>query len=172
MLVFSMNEQSMQVTGETDVQKPGKSLKKRSHLEKIGRLKYNQMLLKRVLDEVKEIKEIQGVILNGLKGAGYFHFSLPLIERLSCIDQADLEILDLVHTSGVEGIYPKDVAALLPSYKLKQYHVTRRIQRMNKRLEHRAHERLFEKRGYKWALTRFGFDSWGETERKDNGETS
>lgn len=163
-----MNEHSEQVTVESNVQNPKKPLKKRSHAEKIGRLKYNQMLLKRVLDEVKEIKELQGVILNGLKGAGYFHFSIPLIERLSCIDQVDLEILDIIHTAGIEGVYPKDVAALLPSYKLKQYHVTRRIQRMNKRLEHRAHEKLFEKRGYKWALTRFGFDLWGEPERNGN----
>jgi hypothetical protein len=162
----------MQATNESLVQKPEKQVKKRGSIEKIGRLKYNQLLLKRVLDEVKEIREVQGVILNGLKGAGYFHFSLPLIERLSCVDQVDLEILDHVHAAGAGGILPKDVAALLTVYKLKQYQVTRRIQRMNKRLEKRTRERLFEKRGYKWALTRFGFDLWGETELETKEETS
>jgi len=59
-----------------------------------------------------------------------------------------------------------DVAAGLPEYHLKHYHVTRRIQRMNRRLEHEISERLFEKRGWKWALTNFGVDIWGETEKE------
>jgi hypothetical protein len=37
---------------------------------------------------------------------------------------------------------------------------------MNKRLEYETGERLFEKRGWKWALTRFAFDVWGETEKE------
>jgi len=34
---------------------------------------------------------------------------------------------------------------------------------MNKLLERETGEKLFEKRGWKWALTSFGFDIWGET---------
>jgi hypothetical protein len=37
---------------------------------------------------------------------------------------------------------------------------------MNKRLEHETGEKLFEKRGWKWALTPFAFDVWGETEEE------
>jgi hypothetical protein len=37
---------------------------------------------------------------------------------------------------------------------------------MNKRLEHETGEKLFEKRGWKWALTSFGTDVWGETEKE------
>jgi hypothetical protein len=35
---------------------------------------------------------------------------------------------------------------------------------MNKRLHFETGEILFEKRGQKWALTRFAFEVWGETE--------
>lgn len=138
--------------------------KRRSGEERIGRLKYNQHLLKRVLTEISEVKETQRIILNGLKGAGYFHFDVSLIQKYACEDQVDVEILQLIYQAGREGILPKDVASGLPEYHLRHYHVTRRIQRMNRRLEREIGERLFEKRGWKWALTSFGVDVWGETE--------
>jgi hypothetical protein len=138
--------------------------KRRSGEERIGRLKYNQHLLKRVLTEISEVKETQRIILNGLKGAGYFHFDVSLIQKYACEDQVDVEILQLIYQAGREGILPKDVASGLPEYHLRYYHVTRRIQRMNRRLEREIGERLFEKRGWKWALTSFGVDVWGETE--------
>ena len=40
--------------------------------------------LERVAADVKEVREMERVILNGLKGAGYFHFDRPMIERLAC----------------------------------------------------------------------------------------
>jgi hypothetical protein len=40
-----------------------------------------------------------------------------------------------------------------------------RILRMNKGLEHETGEKLFEKRGWYWALTSFAFEVWGETEK-------
>jgi hypothetical protein len=144
---------------------PAQSAKKgRSREERIGRLKYNQYLLKRVLAEICEVRETQRIILNGLKGAGYFHFDVPLLQKYACEDQIDLEILQLVYEASREGILPKDVAAALPEYSLRHYHVTRRVKRMNKRLECETGEKLFEKRGWKWALTNFAFGIWGETE--------
>jgi hypothetical protein len=154
-----------QIKQETEVF-PAQSVKKRrSREERIGRLKYNQYLLKRVLTEIGEVREMQRIILNGLKGAGYFHFDVPLIQKYACEDKVDEEILQLVYQIGREGILPKDIAAGLLEYHLRHYHVTRRIQRMNRRLEHETGERLFEKRGWKWALTNFGVDIWGETEK-------
>jgi ATP-dependent RNA circularization protein (DNA/RNA ligase family) len=160
-----MAKQSTQESAIWPVQRPEKRLEKRSQEGKIGRLKYNQFLLKRVLFEIRQIREAQRVILNGLKGAGYFHFDIPLIQRLACVDEVDLEILERLHTVGREGILPKDVAADLPQWKMKHYNVSRRILRMNKRLEHETGERLFEKRGWKWALTRFAFESYGDVEK-------
>jgi hypothetical protein len=139
--------------------------KRRSREEKIGRLKYNQYLLKRVLTEITVVREMQRIILNGLKGAGYFRFDMPLLQKYACEDQVDMEILQIVFQVGRDGILPKDVAADLPEYHLRHYQVTRRIQRMNKRLEHETGERLFEKRGWKWALTSFAFEIWGDEKR-------
>jgi hypothetical protein len=154
-----------QIKQESEVFPAQSRKKRRSGEERIGRLKYNQYLLKRVLTEITEVRETQRIILNGLKGAGYFHFDLPLIQKYACENQVDEEILQLVYQAGREGILPKDVAAGLPEYHLRHYHVTRRIQRMNRRLEHETGEKLFEKRGWKWALTSFGADIWGETEK-------
>jgi hypothetical protein len=134
-------------------------------------LKYNQQLLKRVLVEVREVREIERIILNGLKGAGYFHFGRSMAERLACRDEVDLDICENLREAGPDGVFPKDVAKLL-SQGLEHYDVSRRIVRMNKQLEHETGERLFEKRGWKWALTRFAFDIWGETEegvKEENG---
>ena len=35
---------------------------------------------------------------------------------------------------------------------------------MNNRLHYEVGELLFEKRGHRWALTRFAFDTYGETD--------
>jgi hypothetical protein len=162
-----MAEHSAQESAVGPIQRPEKRPEKRGQEVKIGRLKYNQFLLKRVLSEIQQVRETQRVILNGLKGAGYFHFDIPMIQKLACADQVDVEILEVVHTVGLKGILPKYVAATLPQWEMKHYNVTRRIQRMNKRLEHETGERLFEKRGWKWALTRFGFEVYGDVEKGD-----
>lgn len=158
-----MIEQIEQEPSEVDVKS---SKKGRSREEKLGRLKYNQFLLKRILSEIGRVKETQRIILNGLKGAGYFHFDVPLIQKIACVDQVDLEILDRVHVAGRAGVLPRDVAKDLFEYALKHYHVSRRILRMNKRMEFESGERIFEKRGRCWALTVFGFEAYGDVERK------
>jgi hypothetical protein len=172
---LSMEEHSKQEASVDVAQRPQK---KRSRSQKIGRLKYNQYLLKQCLSVLKDVRDLQRVILNGLKGAGYFNFDIPWVQKLACQDQLDLEILDLVHQAGRSGVFPKDVAAALPEYKdlkghpIQHYHVSRRIQRMNKRLKYETGEVLFEKRGHKWALTLFGFESYGDVERHSVEEFS
>ena len=59
---------------------------------------------------------------------------------------------------------PKNVSARLGSYGVRRHQVTRRIQRMNRRIEKEIGERLVEKRGWHWALTAFGFEVWGQEE--------
>ncbi len=39
---------------------------------------------------------------------------------------------------------------------------------MNRRLKLETGELLFEKRGHKWALTKFAFDVWEETDEVRN----
>jgi hypothetical protein len=165
---FSMNEQITQGSSGIVAQKPKK---RRSRSDKIGRLKYNQQLLKRVLAGIEEVRDMQRVILNGLKGAGYFRFDVPSIQRFACRDQVDLEIVERVREAGLQGVFPKDVAKdlnVFKKYGLKYYDASRRIARMNKRLQVETGELLFEKRGHKWALTSFAFEVWGESSEKES----
>jgi hypothetical protein len=80
--------------------------KKRSQSDKIGRLKYNQQLLKQTLAEVEEVKLMLRTIFAGLKGS--FNFEQSLIERVACEDEIDREILRLIFEAGSSGLLPKD----------------------------------------------------------------
>ena len=164
-----MNEQYSQESEDVVV----KHHEKRGQSDKIGRLKYNQFLLKRALTEIRELRNLQRIILNGLKGAGYFRFDVPLIQKFACVDEVDLEILQRTQEVGLKGILPKEIAkGLDQQYNVRYYDISRRIARMNKRLLHEIGETLFEKRGQKWALTRFAFDTYGATEEEIEHSTS
>jgi len=146
--------------------------KGRSQSEKIGRNKYNQQLLKRALGEIEEVKLMQRTILAGLKGM--FHFEKPMIQRIACVDEVDILILEHLYESGNAGLLPKDLAEKLSQFRVKRHQVSRRILRMNKRLEKELGERIVERHGWHWALTSFAFETWGEGEedRKDAFENS
>ena len=133
--------------------------KKRSQSDKIGRLKYNQQLLKQTLSEVEEVKLMLRTIFAGLKGS--FNFDQSLIERVACEDEVDKEILRLLFEAGSLGLLPKDLAVKLERFRVMRHQVSRRILRMNKRLEKEFGEHIVEKRGWHWALTQFAFDTWG-----------
>jgi|SRR5271157_2276103 len=136
--------------------------KGRSQAEKIGRLKYNQQLLKKAISEIEEVKLMQRTILAGLKGL--FHFGKPMIQKIACVDEVDSEILQLLYETGDIGMLPKDVATRLSSFGLKKHQVHRRIVRMNKRLEKEVGEQVAEQRGWHWALSSFAVEAYGETQ--------
>lgn len=139
---------------------PVQSVKKmRSRSERIGRLKYNQQLLKQTLSEVEEIKLMLRTIFAGLKDS--FNFERSLIERVACVDDVDKEILHLLFEAGSPGLLPNVLAAKLSGFGVTRHQVSRRLLRMNKRLEREFGERVAEKRGHRWALTGFTFESWG-----------
>jgi len=135
--------------------------KGRSQAEKIGRLKYNQQLLKKAISEIEEVKLMQRTILAGLKGL--FHFEKPMIQKIACIDEVDVEILEQLFEAGGVGLLPKELAARLNQFRVRRHQVSRRLLRMNKRLEQELGERVAEKRGWHWALTSFAYEVWGET---------
>ncbi len=107
---------------------------------------------------------MQRTILAGLKGM--FHFEKPMIQKIACVDEVDVLILDYLYEAGGGGMLPKDLAARLTQFKVRRHQVSRRILRMNKRLETEIGETVVEKRGWHWALTTFAFESWGENEEK------
>ncbi len=166
-----MSEHNEQPSSEKPVQtikKPAQNKHKgRTRAEKEGRLKYTLCVLKKVLDEIQQVKATQRVILNGWKGAGIFHYDVPLIQRFACSDAVDADIVEVFKEAGNQGMFPKDAAAKLPQYKLEYYDVSRRIVRMNRRLQTETGELLFEKRGHRWALTRFGFEVYGASDASD-----
>jgi hypothetical protein len=144
---------------EKPVQTPKK---KRSQSDKIGRLKYNQQLLKQTLSEIEEINLMLRTIFVGLKGS--FNFSRSLVEQTACCDEVDKEILRLLFEVGSSGILLKDMAVKLESFKITRHHVSRRLIRMNRRLSKKIGENVAEQRGWHWALTSFALGAQGATE--------
>ena len=130
MLANSWSEHSGMETAEKTVQN---IKKKRSQSDKIGRLKYNQQLLKQTLTEIEEVKLMLRTIFAGLKDS--FNFDKSLIERIACPDEVDREILRLLFEAGSPGLLPKDLALNLKKFKVTRHQVSRRLLRMNKRLE-------------------------------------
>ena len=146
-------------------EKPVQNIKKRrSQSDKIGRLKYNQQLLKQTLAEVAEIKLMLRTIFAGLKGS--FYFERAFIQKVACCDEVDREIIQLLFESGSSGLLPKDMQARLRKFKVTRHQISRRILRMNKRLEKELEEPIAEKRGWHWALTSFIVESWTSNEKE------
>ncbi len=137
--------------------------KKRSQSDKIGRLKYNQQLLKQTLAEVEEAKLMLRTIFAGLKVS--FNFEKSLIERIACADEVDREIIRLLFEAGSPGLLPNDLASKLERFKITRHQISRRILKMNKRLEKEFGEQVAEKLGWHWALTNFVFEFWHEIEK-------
>jgi hypothetical protein len=96
-------------------------------------------------------------IFAGLKGS--FNFEQSLIERVVCKDEIDREMLQALFEAGSPGSLPKDMAVKLGGFKVTRHQISRRILRMNKRLIKEFGERVAEKRGWKWALTSFAYET-------------
>jgi len=156
---------------ETNAEPVQTSRKRRPQEAKVGRVKYILQLIKEIRGDIKEIKFQNRKIFCGLKD--FFHVEKPMIQKIACVDEVDMEILELLFEAGSAGLLPKDLAARLSQFQVRRHQVSRRILRMNKRLERKLGERVAEKRGWHWALTGFGFDVWGESEapsRMENGK--
>lgn len=97
-------------------------------------------------------------IFAGLKGS--FNFEQSLIERLACEDEVDKEIIQTLFEAGSPGLLPKELAAKLERFRVTRHHISRRIMRMNKRLEKEFGEQIAEKKGWRWSLASFAFESW------------
>jgi hypothetical protein len=137
--------------------------KKRNQSDKIGRLKYNQQLLKQTLAEVEKVKLMLRTIFAGLKSS--FNFELSLIERTACVDDVDREILQLLFEAGNPGLLPKDLQTRLERFNVTPHQISRRILRMNRLVKKEFGESVAEKRGWHWALTSFSFEAWNQTDK-------
>lgn len=138
---------------------------KRSSEEKIGRLKYHEVLTKKVFAQNERLLGELRWIRRRLERIGEAEYSVFDVEGFAVLDEVDREIVQRIREAGVPGILPKIVAADVNqrgNFALRYYDVSRRILRRNKRLHFETGKYLFEKRGHAWALTRFAFDSYDE----------
>ena len=116
------------------------------------------MLINRNSRELREIKRM----LRGLSlGLSYLmDFDSEYLVGMVCCDSRDRVILDVLRAAGSGGLSPKTIHVKVRRYGLKYHHITRRIKRMNKRMQNEIGERVADKVGRNWALSRFMFRNW------------
>lgn len=135
---------------------------KRSQADKVGKFKYLLQKDRQTAKDIAEIKIMLRTLLNGMKLS--LHYDQPTIEKFSCGDEVDREILQVLFEAGSPGLLPKDIAVKLGRFRITRHHVSRRLRRMNKRLQKQIKESVAEQRGWHSALTNLALETYGTTE--------
>jgi len=149
------------------VKATSKTPPKRTQAQKIGRHKYSLQLLDRLIKMEKNNQATLRYLCQGLRD--FLTFDKPYVQQIACEGEVDAAILDVLRQAGHDGVLPRDVANTLKQYRLKPWHVSRRLLRMNKRLTKQIDQTAAEKRGGKrqrWALTDFMYKAWGSTKEE------
>ena len=134
------------------------SARRRSRAEKVGRLKYIIELIKHLERKIEQVDLRTRTLMAGLRE--WMSFEPSYIQKVACEDEVDVEIISCLMQKGVGGLLPSAVASELSQYGLKRWDVTRRIQRMNKKLTKELGQKVAEKRGHQWAPTSFLLDAF------------
>ena len=131
---------------------------KRSPEQKYGKYKWMRTLINRNSAELREIKRM----LKGLtRGLSYMiKFDTKDLTRIACKDNRDEVLLDLLVGAGPEGLWVKTIYEQMRRYGLKYHHVTRRIKRMNRRMQSEIGHDVAVKVGRKWALSLFMLENY------------
>jgi hypothetical protein len=135
--------------------------KRRSQEEKVGRLKYIIQIEKEQNKRLDRMECVLRILEKGLKD--FLKFEQSYLEQVACKDEVDYAIVEELIGAGSEGILPKDIAARLTKYKISRWHVSRRLERMNKRLKKEVGQNIAERHGWKWATTSFMNENWSAT---------
>ena len=138
--------------------------RRRTQAEKVGRIKYIVYKLGRLERQLKLIDDRTKTLVQGLQD--FMQFEKGYVEDAICQDEVDKLILQTLLEVGDTGILPSQLSAKLSRYHMDRWRVTRRIQRMNKRLRKELGQSVAEKRGHKWAMTSFMHETWGSTINK------
>ena len=163
-----LDEKIVQTVGEV-AEKPKK---KRSQSDKVGVNRYNQQLLKRVLDTQERIEGELRWVRHKLDRLGEADYSKEDVEHFAVLYTVDREIIQRLLEVGSSGALPKDVAAEVNrrgGYALKRYDIARRLVRLNKKLHFETGKVLFEKRVHRWALTGFALEVYDAAELELSG---
>jgi len=132
--------------------------KRRTPEEKYGKYKWIKTLVNRNSRELREIKRMLRGLSLGL--SHLMDFDSEYLFKMICRDSRDEIILDVLHECGPAGLSPKEIHFKVRRYGLKYHHITRRIKRMNKRMENEIGERVADKVGWNWALSDFMLRNW------------
>jgi hypothetical protein len=136
--------------------------KLRSQEEKYGKYKWLRVLARRNAKGLAEINRKLDGLIRGLEHL--MNYESDYLLSVAAQDSRDEVILDVLRAAGREGLLPKDIHSRVAKYGLQYHHVTRRINRMNKRMCDELEERVADKVGSKWALSDFMFRNWGAKE--------
>jgi len=124
-----------------------KTLKRRSEEEKVGRRKWIIRTLKRMEDRQKRIDRRTRMLAAGLREL--FILGEDYVSMVACQDEIDVAILSALREAGATGRQSGELAAQLD---INHRDVSRRIHRMNKRMEQEIGEDIIKKQGHKWKL--------------------
>ena len=132
--------------------------RRRSPEEKYGKYKWIRTLIRRNAEENREIKRMLKGLTYGLRHL--MNFDSQYLIDMVCQDSRDSAILDVLRAVGADGLSPKEIHARVKGCGLKYHHITRRINRMNKRMQNEIGERVADKVGRNWALSDFILRNW------------
>jgi len=149
--VQSVHEDSLKVAQKS-------SGRRRTRAEKVGRLQYILERIRLLEGKIGQIDLRTRTMMAGLRE--WMSFEPSYIQKVACEDEVDVEIITCLMQKGVGGLLPSAIATELGEYGLKRWDVTRRIQRMNKKLMREVGQKVAEKRGHQWAPTSFLTDVW------------
>jgi len=127
---------------------PAQQRRKRRHTraEKAGRLKYIIQRIGRLEQKIEGIDLRTRTMMAGLRE--WMSFKPEYIQKVVCQDEVDAEIIQRLVQADEGGVLPSTIAKDLSMYGLRRWDVTRRIQRMNKKLQKELGKLVAEKRGH------------------------
>jgi len=117
-----------------------------------------KMLIRRNSKELREIKRMLKGLSLGL--SHLMDFDSEYLVNMVCRDSRDEILLDVLRAAGPNGLSPKEIHFKVRRYGLKYHHITRRIKRMNKRMQTEIGEQVADKVGRNWALSSFILRNW------------
>jgi len=129
--------------------------KKRSQADKVGKFRYLNSKVAGLKADVRELKKMVRMVTNSL--SPFMDVDRESLERIVCKDEVDLALLDLLRAKGCLGTTPNEAIHEdeLKPYRLKPFHITRRIQYMNRRLKEALDRDLAVSVDRRWKLSLF-----------------
>ena len=129
---------------QKDEEKPKK---RRSQAEKVGRRKY---LIKKVKNLEKLLNRVDRrtrMLAAGLRG--FLILGEDYVTMVACRDEVDITILHALRDAGPTG---RQSGELADGLDINYRYISRRIQRMNRRMELEMGVPIIQKSGHKWVL--------------------